>query len=191
MLTLGVVAVSAILCVFAVGLQPVHAVSSLIQCTAALAGSNEVPPNASQGTGSISFTFDQSTSTSTWTESFSGLSAAATAAHIHAAAPVGSTAGVQVPFTGVPPATSGSYSGTSTTIISLTAAQFAAALLAGNAYANIHSSVYPGGEIRGQLSCHTTTSVPEFSGTAAALTVAALLLPVIVMLRRQSRLLPN
>src|SRR6266851_3286488 len=88
--TLGVVGVTAILCLFSIGLQPAHAAGSVIQCTATLLGTNEVPPNSSPGTGSITFTFDQSTSTSTWSETFAGLTASATAAHIHAPAPPGS-----------------------------------------------------------------------------------------------------
>jgi len=93
--------------------------------------------------------------------------------------------GVVVTFTGVPFAVSGSYSGSTTTLNGRTAAQFAGDLLGGMAYANIHDSVYPGGEIRGWLVCNLVSSVPEFSGNLAALTIAALLLPVIAVLRRQ------
>jgi hypothetical protein len=93
--------------------------------------------------------------------------------------------GVVVPFTGVPNALSGSYSGSTTTLNGRTAIQFAGDLLGGMAYANIHTTAFPGGEIRGQLSCHIASSVPEFSGSLAALTIAALLLPVIAVLRRQ------
>jgi len=183
--TLGVVSVSAVLCLFSLGLQPAHAAGSIIQCTATLVGTNEVPPNTSTATGTITFTFDQSTSTSTWLETFAGLTTPATAAHVHSPALPGVNAAVQVPFTGVPAATSGSFSGTSTTISARTPAQFANDLLTGMAYANIHTSTFPGGEIRGQLSCHIVSSVPEFSGSLAALTIAALLLPLIVVLRRQ------
>jgi len=107
------------------------------------------------------------------------------AAHVHAPALPGINAGVVVPLTGVPAATFGTFSGTSTIVNTLTAAQFANALLTGMAYANIHTSTFPGGEIRGQLSCHVVSSVPEFSGSLAALTIAAMLLPVIALLRRQ------
>jgi hypothetical protein len=189
--TLGVVGVSAVLFLFSIGLQPAHASGGLIQCTAALLGTNEVPPNASPGTGSLTYTFDQSTSTSTWVVFFSNLVAPATAAHVHAPALPGSNAAVQIPLTVIPAATSGSFSGTSITIPPIGTAAFANALLTGTAYANIHTSAFPGGEIRGQLSCHTTSSVPEFSGDLAALTIAALLLPLIVALRRQSLVPPK
>jgi hypothetical protein len=160
-------------------------VGGVFASTTTLLGSNQVPPHSGDATGTITFTFDQSTSTSTWSETFSGLSSPATAAHIHSPAPPGVNAAVQVPFTGVPAATSGSFSGTSTTINSRTAAQFANDLLTGMAYANIHSSTFPGGEIRGQLICQTTSTVPEFSGYLGALTVAALLLPLVAVLRRR------
>ena len=184
--TPGVLGFSAVLLLLSFGLQSAHASGEVIQCTGALVGAEEVPPNASTATGTITFTFDQSTSTSTWTETFSGLSAPATAAHVHSPALPGSVAAVQVPFTGVPAATSGSFSGSSTTIISRTAAQFANDLLTGMAYANIHDSSFPGGEIRGQLLCNLATSAPEFSGALGALAFAALLLPIIALLRRQS-----
>src|SRR3989442_5450806 len=93
---LGVVSVSAVLCLFAIGLQPAHAAGGDIQCTATLLGIKEVPPTASVGTGSITFAFDQSTSTSTWSGTFSGLTSVATAAHVHSPALPGSNAGVQV-----------------------------------------------------------------------------------------------
>jgi len=185
--TLGVLGFSAVLLLFSVGLQPAHALGGVIQCTGALLGINEVPANTSTATGTITFTFDQSTSTSTWTGTFSGLSALATAAHIHSPAPPGSNAAVQVTLTGFPVGTtSGSFTGSSTTINTRTAAEFANDLLTGMAYANIHTTAFPGGEIRGQLICHIAASVPEFSGALGALAIAALLLPIIAVLRRHS-----
>ncbi|MDA4116784.1 MAG: CHRD domain-containing protein [Thaumarchaeota archaeon] len=181
---LGVLGFAALLYLSSVVIVPAYASSGLISCTATLSGANEVPPAVSQGTGSITFTFDPNTSTSTWSETFSGLTTPATAAHIHASAPPGSNAAVQVPFTGVPAATSGSFSGTTTTINVLTAVQFATALLAGDAYANVHTSTYPGGEIRGWLTCTQARGVPEFSLGLGTLAVAAMLAPVLLALRR-------
>jgi hypothetical protein len=183
---LGVIGLAAVLCTFSVGVLPAYASSGLITCTATLAGTNEVPPNTSPGTGSITFTFDQSTSTSTWSETFSGLTAPATAAHIHAPAPPGVSTGVVVPFTGVPAATSGSFSGTTTTLNTLTPAQFATALLTGMAYANIHTSTLPAGEIRGQLSCSQAVGVPEFPLGLGFLAIAALLLPILMAFRKSA-----
>jgi len=183
---LGVVGLAALLCTLAIGVLPVHAATGLISCAAVLTGANEVPPTATQATGTITFTFDQSTSTSTWSETFAGLSSPATAAHIHAPAPPGSNAGVVVPFTGVPAATSGSFSGSTTTLNTLTPAAFATALLGGMAYANIHTSTNPGGEIRGWLNCSQPSGVPEFPLSLGALAVIALLVPALLVLRRNT-----
>jgi CHRD domain-containing protein len=126
---------------------------------ASLSGTNEVPPNASPGTGFIQVDLHDDLVTLGVTESFSGLEAAATAAHIHCCAPIGTNAAVALPFTaseGFPVgATSGTFSHTfnlTTDLINgVTAAAFVAGLEGGNAYANIHDSIFPAGEIRGQL----------------------------------------
>ena len=138
--------------------------------TATLAGSNEVPPTGSPGTGSAVFTLNGDILTVF--ELFSGLLAPASAAHIHCCAPVGTNASVAVPFTGFPSATSGTYNATfdltlassyNPAFISAeggTVAGAEAALIAGLngglTYANIHDSIFPGGEIRGQI-----TATPE------------------------------
>src|SRR5256885_11707314 len=75
---------------------------------------------------------------------FSGLSANATASHIHQGA-TGVAGGVIVPLTlGTNIATAPQ------TAPALTATQFAA-LIAGNLYFNVHSTAHTGGEIRGQI----------------------------------------
>lgn len=130
--------------------------------TATLSPANEPGTVTSSGTGTAEYTVDGGTVT--FTVNFSGLSAAANNAHIHVG-PAGVNGGVTVPFTSqLPRATSGSFSG------SFTAANVAAAqtpdggvsiaagdydglltlMRAGNTYTNIHSTAYPGGEIRGQ-----------------------------------------
>ena len=124
--------------------------------TATLAGGNEVPATTSSGTGSATLTL--SGTTVNYTVTFTGLSAAASMSHIHVG-PATGTGPVVVPFTGIPSATSGSFSG------SFTAADIQAStnppvatlddLLAQmrnhGAYVNIHSSFAPAGEIRGQI----------------------------------------
>lgn len=154
--------------------RPAYATTGLITCTATLAGSNEVPPHITEGTGIGTFTFDESTSTTTWSVTFSGLSAPATAAHIHSPAGTGVNAPVVVPLApGFPVATSGTFSLSSTALIGRTAALFAGDLLAGNAYVNIHTSTFPGGEIRGQLSCsEAPRPVPEFGSLVSILAIS-------------------
>jgi hypothetical protein len=133
--------------------------------SATLLGSNEVPPNASPGMGSAVFTL--SGNLLTINESFSGLTAPASAAHIHCCAPLGTNAIVAVPFTPFPNATSGTfnatvdlslagtYNGAFITLEGGTVAGAEASLIAalnsGDTYANIHDTNFPGGEIRGQI----------------------------------------
>ena len=122
--------------------------------TATLKGSSETPPNTSPGTGSALVTLNGNILTVI--ESFSGLTAPASAAHIHCCQPPGTAAPVVIPFAGFPNATSGTFSGTfdlSTFVFSggATEASFLAGLESGLAYVNIHDVNFPGGEIRGQL----------------------------------------
>jgi hypothetical protein len=150
---------------------PAYATHGLITCTATLLGVNEVPPHAVDGEGTGTFTFDESTSTTTWDVTFAFLTAPASAAHIHGPAAPGFNAAVVVLFTGFPATTAGHATGSSTTLNGRTAAQFAGDLLAGNTYVNVHTATFPGGEIRGQLSCsESSRSVPEFGSLVTILT---------------------
>ena len=128
-------------------------------------GANEVPPVASPGIGIGFFTLNGNMLTIDIT--FAGLTAPASAAHIHCCVPQGNNAVVAVPFTGFPATTSGKY--TNTVDLSLAAtynsayitpeggtvaaaeADLIAALNSYNAYSNIHNANFPGGEIRGWL----------------------------------------
>src|SRR5262245_53164985 len=93
--------------------QPANA--STINFTANLAGTNEVPPNASPGTGSAFLSLNDVTQTLFVSLVFSGLTAPDTAGHVHCCVPIGTNAPVVLPFnpagfpTGV---TSGSFSHT-------------------------------------------------------------------------------
>ena len=117
--------------------------SNLVAFTTQLRGANEVPPNASQGSGSVDAVLNTDTNLLRWKVSFSGLSGPATMAHFHGPAAIGANAGVVLPWTG--PITS-PLEGRAT----LTPAQ-AADLIAGRWYANIHTAAHPGGEVRGQM----------------------------------------
>ena len=146
---------------------------------AILAGANEAPPNASPATGFGRITFDDMAHTMRVNMRFSGLVAPNTAAHLHAATALPGTgtspvATVTPTFTGFPSGTtSGSYShlfdmtlassyraGYLTTFGGSTAAAEAGLLgaaKAGKSYLNLHSTAFPGGEIRGFLA----PGVPE------------------------------
>lgn len=122
--------------------------AATISLTTTLAGANQVPPNASPGFGSGAMTYDDVTNQLDWNITFSDLVAGATAAHFHGPAAPGTNASVQVP---IPLGTSsGMTSGLLTGSATLTSAQ-ETQLLSDLWYVNIHSSVFPGGEIRGQV----------------------------------------
>ena len=143
-----------------------------IDYIANLSGPKEEPPNASPGTGFADVTFDLDAHTMRVQVTFSGLIGTTTASHIHSptAVPFTGTAGVAtvVPtFTDFPlGVTSGTYDKTFDTSLDSTynpafvtangsvdaaEAALAASLAAGTAYLNIHSTAFPGGEIRGFL----------------------------------------
>jgi CHRD domain len=157
-----------------------------------LNGSSESPANPSAGTGTASIVVDTTANTLSLTLFFSGLTSGTTASHIHCctAAPGTGTAGVATTtptFSGFPlGVTSGSY----TTVLNLLSAasynpafvtangnslaQSEAALLAGiaagDAYLNVHTTNFGGGEIRGFL-----VATPEPStGLLLALPLAGL-----------------
>jgi len=133
--------------------------------SAVLLGSNEVPPTGSPATGVGVFTL--SGNMLTIAETFTGLTAPASAAHIHCCGPVGVNEMVAVPFTPFPNATAGAFNttvdlslaGTYTAgfitqeggTVGLAEAGLIAALNSGSAYANIHDANFPNGEIRDQI----------------------------------------
>ena len=139
--------------------------------TATLNGAQEPPPpvRVTPGIGSGLLTLDGNLLTVN-VPFFANLVAPTTDAHIHCCAPPGMNAPVAIGFTptGFPlGVTAGSYSntfsllnagiynpmflaahgGTATTA----AADLTSALLSGLTYLNIHTTTYPGGEIRGQV----------------------------------------
>ena len=95
----------------------------------------------STGTGSGTLSFDDVTNNLNWNINFQGLIGTETAAHFHGPAAAGSNAGIQIALP------LGSSIVGSAVLTNTQETQ----LLGGLWYVNIHSSLYGGGEIRGQL----------------------------------------
>ena len=114
---------------------------------ATLSGLGETPVNGSPGTGFGTVVLNAAQTQITVDESWSGITTPATASHIHGPGGVGTNAPVLFPFSGVPAATSGSIP-EQTFAINSTQVSY---LFSGFLYMNVHSSTFPGGEIRGQL----------------------------------------
>ena len=114
---------------------------------ATLNGAGEFPATGSTGTGFGTVLLNAAQTQITVNESWSGITTAATASHIHGPGGVGTNASVIFPFTGVPAATSGSIPQQTFAIN----AQQVSWLFSGYLYMNVHDSTFLGGEIRGQL----------------------------------------
>jgi hypothetical protein len=150
--------ITRLLCLLAlVVCAPVLRADLIFQAT--LLPGNEVPQNFTPASGFITVDLHADLVTLDVNETFTDLSSPAAAAHIHCCGPAGTNAVVALPFFGFPSATSGTYTQTfdlNTGLSGITPAAFVTALESGDTYANIHDSVFPGGEIRGQLA-----AVPE------------------------------
>jgi hypothetical protein len=171
---LGTTALAAIL---TVGIVQIASAAPM-SFDAVLSGSSEVPPTGSPGSGVTFVVIDPVANTMSVFVTFSGLTGATTASHIHCCLASPGLMGVNVmvatttpTFTGFP---GGVMSGTYSQTFDMTAASSynpafitsafdpahtvagaEAALFAGiendETYLNIHTNVFPGGEIRGYL----------------------------------------
>jgi hypothetical protein len=111
-----------------------------------LTGANEVPANTSAATANVTVMLNKTTGALTVTGNFQGLTSNATVAHIHGPAAVGVNGPVLVPLTISTPAKSGTVSANAT----MTAPAMND-MLNGMTYVNIHSEMFPDGEIRAQI----------------------------------------
>jgi hypothetical protein len=119
------------------------ALAAIEKFHATLAGSSEVPPTASKGSGEATASLDTATHELTYDVTFTGLGEPATAAHFHGPAEPGKNAGVVVPLGNAP---TSPIHGTA----KLTPEQ-QQQLTAGHWYVNVHTKTDPGGAIRGQM----------------------------------------
>ena len=112
-----------------------------------LSGLNEVGPNGSPGSGFGTVILNAAHTQITVDENWSGLTAPATASHIHGPAMPGVNAAVLFPLSGVPAATAGAIPEQTFAITPTQVTQLESGLF----YMNVHTAIFPGGEIRGQL----------------------------------------
>jgi hypothetical protein len=165
--------------------------AAVVAYVATLDGASEQTPNASAGTGFVQVDIDAVAHTMHILATFSGLTGSVTAAHIHAPTLVAGTgtAGVATTtptFAGFPAGvTVGSYEITlDMTLASSYNASYVTAnggtmgnaeaalfqaIADGKAYFNIHSNVYPAGEIRGFLAPNTVSTEDSTWGQVKAL----------------------
>jgi hypothetical protein len=135
-----------------------------------LTGAAENPANSSPGFGLAAVGYDSSDHSLTVPSTFAGLLAGVTAAHIHCCVDPPQNTGVATAVPTFPGFPSGVTSGVYEQVFDLTSAAsfnpafvagsggllaaelaLAAGLQQGRAYFNIHTTMFPGGEIRGFL----------------------------------------
>jgi len=154
--------------------------------TATLSPSQEVPPNASPASGTGTASYDPTTTILSVNLSWIDLTTAPVAGHIHCCVAPGANAPVAIPFPGLPTAVTGTYSNTfNLSLASTFNPQFLTArgnnvtaartdllsgLDGGLAYFNLHTTTFPNGEIRGNITASDVIAIPE-PRTAALLLV--------------------
>lgn len=136
-----------------------------ITYTATLAGANERPnPVTSTGTGTFTGVIDPTANTFSWTVNYSNLGSNVTLGHIHGPADAATTAGIIINFDNAAAGNlfaKGATSGTATGSVSLSGFVNSTGTVSGDSlrklldagltYANIHTTGFGGGEIRGQI----------------------------------------
>ena len=125
---------------------------------ATLSGVCENPANASPATGTAFFVLNTAGTTISYNVTYSGLTTPRTASHIHAASCCGVNSGIQLPIAAAGPTADnivGSGPVNATLLAALTSSCVGGTT---QAYVNVHSTQFPGGEIRGQLVPDATPS---------------------------------
>lgn len=169
----------------------ISAHAATITFTANLLGSNEVPPTSTTGSGTGTFTFDTVAQDIAFTVNYSGLTNSATMGHIHFGA-VGVNGPIILPFSPSPAGTSGTLTGmlTAANLINQATSGISTftdiynAALAGDLYTNIHTTNFPAGETRGQLT--QASAVPE-PVTGLLFASGLLAIPFTLRLRRKEQ----
>ena len=113
-----------------------------------MTGAQEVPAVPTTGFGLMNVSYSKVTKVLSYDFTWSDLTGPVTVAHVHGLAPIGYTAGFIQLFTGIAASATGKYSGT---LLVDGVRVKEEDLLNGLYYINLHTSTYPGGEIRGQI----------------------------------------
>lgn len=147
-------------------LSTAPALAEVLNFSADLTGAAEVPPNDSAGTGQVSADYDTEAKILQWNISYQYLTGPATAAHFHGPAnpdetadpivtvdlePATAGAEAAAPAEAAPAEPPAAEAAAHLTGESTLTDQQAADLRAGRWYFNIHTAMYPDGELRGHL----------------------------------------
>ncbi|MGH7946524.1 MAG: CHRD domain-containing protein, partial [Opitutaceae bacterium] len=127
----------------------VNAAAQIVEFRATINQAQENPPTGAPGTGTAVMFYDVGTNTFDLVVTISGMTNTASASHIHEAAsgtngPVATNLGAEAVYT----RTGNALNATFRDVRHMGDAR---RLLRGEAYYNIHSGQFPGGEVRGQL----------------------------------------
>jgi len=131
---------AAALALCALTVSPARA--AIVNFAASLDGGQETPPNSSTGTGTGTFVMDTVANTLTISIMYSGLTSPTIAGHIHGFAPPGVASPIIFPF---------SNPNSPVNEVWNFSESDQPQIIAGLTYANIHTTMFPGGEIRGQI----------------------------------------
>jgi hypothetical protein len=137
-----------------------HATTTNLVATIDGAQANAGAGSGSPGTGSATLTYDDNTNLFSWSISWGGLLGTVTLAHFHGPAFPNQNAGIQVNIGAISGLVSPSIGATV-----ITPAQ-AADLLSDLWYINIHTDLFPAGEIRGQVTVDNSVSAGSSSWSA-------------------------
>jgi hypothetical protein len=138
--------VAALAAVALLTIAPMASADEIVKLKAELAGANEVPPSGSPGTGHADITYDKTTHTLSWTITYSGLESRVIMVHFHGpAAPTDHTAPIQIWIASGAQVQSPLHSWT------IIAPYQEADLLGGRWFIRIHTTAFPQGALRGQV----------------------------------------
>jgi hypothetical protein len=160
------VAKIAVTLVVAIGLSA-PASAEILGVSASLDGAqaNAGAGTGSPGTGTLVGSFDSITKQLSWDITWSGLTGVPTLMHFHGPALPNQNAGLQIGVGVAGPPVNGN---------AILNGSQEADLLAGLWYLNLHTSVFAGGEIRGQVSVAPSNPAPSLSPLGVAIAAIGL-----------------